>query len=140
MDLLESLQNTIIVSNYSLKQLDDNRNTLNNMETITQKTTQDLHFSKKIVNSFRSFYDRLSFKYYFNTKGTPFLVLETFNIDSNIDSNNIIDKLKQIKTNNELIGLELEQQNKHLETLSITIDKNNESLKKIDFKVTNLLS
>jgi hypothetical protein len=50
MDLLESLQNTIIVSNYSLKQLDDNRNTLNNMETITQKTTQDLHFSKKIVN------------------------------------------------------------------------------------------
>ena len=133
MNLLESFQNTIILSNYTLKQLDDNKNTINNMETITQQTTQELYFSKKIVNSFRSFYDKLSFKY-FNNKEKHLPVLETsnidYNIDYNIDSNiepNIIDKLKQIKTNNELIGLELEQQNKNLETLTITIDKNRES-------------
>jgi hypothetical protein len=142
MDIFESLNNTILLSNDSLKSLHHNKETINNIEHLNIDTSKQLNISKNIITSFTSFFNKITYNY-FNTESSinDTYTNNVFNTETlNKTPCDIMNKLKQIKKNNQLIGLELEDHNKKLEIISINIDKNKDSLKLINYKVKNLFS
>ena len=151
MDILESLENTIILSNYSLKYLDEQKEIIDNIEKKNNNVSKEINFSEKIINSFSSFFERLKFKISFNKKENPPVnkkenppVNTNTNTPVNTNTNTpnidqktilILDRLRVIKESNYLINNELNNQNKTLEDLTLTIDKNNNKIQDLNYLV-----
>jgi hypothetical protein len=148
MDIIESLHNTIILSGNSLHELYKSKYKLNTIEKLNQNNTEQLNISEKIINSFKSFYNRFLYKND-NLNSLDISINEINNNNNhneinNIKNNNIknneinsinkdtLSMLKIIKENNNLIGIELDQQNKQMNEINVNIDKNN--LKVIELK------
>ena len=75
MDIVESIENSIIMSNLSLIELNSQRNTIKKIINENEKLTQKLTFSEQLINTFYSFYNKLMYKAsqtldYFNQKTT----------------------------------------------------------------------
>ena len=129
MDLLESLNNTIFFSNKTLQKLEENKYTINKIENINENNKKQISYADTILESFKSFYNRINYKK--DTKNVITKNVITNNITAHIVSDNnlnILDLLKKIKENNYLIGNELDQQNNLLGKLTEDVDENNYSL------------
>ena len=129
MNLIESLQNTIFFSNKTLQKLEESKYIINKIETINENNKKQISYADKILESFKSFYNRINY-----TKDTD--IGKTKNIITNNITTNMIctknldtlEMLKKIKENNYLIGNELDQQNNLLCEITEAVDENNYSL------------
>ena len=137
MDILESLQNTIILSGNSLHELYRSKHKLNTIEKLNENNTEQLNISEKILISFKSFYNRILYKNNNNNNNLNLnlklldisICNENNELNNEINNENInndtLSMLKIIKENNNLIGIELDQQNKQINEINVNIDNNN---------------
>ena len=157
MDILESLENTIILSNYSLYNLNEQNEIITNIEKQNSTITTNLSISEHIINSLHSFYNKLKLKTiylnpfsYSNTisnpentskttskttnKTTSKTTSKTTNIEIDYKTD-VLNKIKQIKENNSLMSTEIDTQNYKLEQININIYNNNNTFKKLNKQI-----
>ena len=134
MEIIESLHNSIILSGNSLHELYKSKYKLNNIEKLNQNNTEQLNVSEKIINSFKSFYNRFLFKndklnsldYEINNESNKnYENYENNQNYENYENKDTLSMLKIIKETNNLIGIELDQQNKQINEINVIVDKNN---------------
>ena len=135
MDILESLQNTIFFSNKTLQKLEESKYTINKIETINENNKKQISYADKILESFKSFYNRINYTKDTDIEKTKTII--TNNITTNIVSDNLdtLEMLKKIKENNYLIGNELDQQNNLLCEITEDVDENNYNLNEVYSKI-----
>lgn len=128
MDLLESLQNTIFVSNKTLQKLEESKYTINKINNINENNKKQISYADKILESFKSFYNRINYTKDTDIEKTKTII--TNNITTNIISEKLdaLEMLKKIKENNYLIGNEIDQQNNLLCKITEDVDENKYSL------------
>ena len=61
MNLIESLQNTIFFSNKTLQKLEESKYIINKIETINENNKKQISYADKILESFKSFYNRINY-------------------------------------------------------------------------------
>ena len=145
MDILESLHNTILLSNKTLQKLHESKYKINEIEKSNENTTNQISYANKILESFKSFYNRMTYKKDQNielktnniTKNISDKELKTNNITKNISDKELdaFTMLTIIKNNNNLIGNELDQQNYILSKTNIDIENNNLKVKEMNSKI-----
>lgn len=138
MDIVESIENTVIMSNLTLKELNDQKETIDKIKNENQKLTQLLSLSEKLINTFYSFYNTLKYKLtapfsnYFedtnNTKVNKTLQLKNKKIKVST-SDSLLYNLKSLKENNLIISKELDEQNNDLNLLYLNLEINNQKIK-----------
>ena len=136
MNIIESLQNTIILSGNSLHELYRSKHKLNTIEKINENNTEKLNISEKILVSFKSLYNRILYKNN-NLKSLDISICNENNelnnkINNENINNNTLSMLKIIKENNNLIGIELDQQNKQINEINVNIENNNLKVKELN--------
>jgi hypothetical protein len=138
MDIIESLHNTIILSSNSLHELYQSKYKLNNIDKINENNTEHLNISEKILVSFKSFYNRILYKNNNNNLKPLDISIynENYQLNNEINNENInndtLSMLKIIKENNNLIGIELDQQNKQINEINVNIENNNLKVKELN--------
>jgi hypothetical protein len=145
MDIVTSIENSVIMSKLSLKELNEQKVSINKIYNENEKLNHTLSISEKIIDTFYSFYNTLKYKVVSNFYNKNEITKK--NNNSNIDilsqpkkikknySDSILYNLNLLKENNITISKELDDQNQKLNLLYLNLETNEKKIKNLNKKL-----
>ena len=131
MDIVTSIENSVIMSNLSLKELNEQKESINKITSENEKLNHNLSISEKIIDTFYSFYNTIKYKLTFNfyTKNKE-KTIEKNNLSIDVKSHykkinknysdSILYNLNILKESNKIMSKELDDQNQKLKLLYLS--------------------